>query len=174
MDDGNIDFGPRKMVARTLARNLVKDMKIAEAPISLQKVIEFLQKKRELLIQRYGFGDKVSGLLITCRREDDEYATKEYATIIFNENHPWYRRRFTIAHEIGHLLLEHTCTGEENGNHFEIEANNFAAELLIPRKILKKDFSKIQSVPELSKLYRVSQRALAIKIMDARLLAAND
>jgi hypothetical protein len=52
MDDGDIDFGPRKMVARTLARNLVKDMKITEAPISLQKVIEFLQKKRELFIRK--------------------------------------------------------------------------------------------------------------------------
>lgn len=42
------------------------------------------------------------------------------------------RRRFTLAHEIGHILLEHGCDGDRQ----EAEANCFAAELLAPRVLV--------------------------------------
>jgi len=168
MENEYVDFGPRKKVAKTLAQNLIKDAGISEAPVSLQKIIEFLQKKRAIFIQRANLSDKISGLLIVCEQLD-----QEYTTIVFNEIHPWCRRRFTIAHEIGHLLLGHTCAPGGNA-HNETEANIFAGELLIPTKFIKKDFVKTQNVPELSKLYRVSGEALSIKLMDARLLHYND
>src|SRR5260370_10902846 len=59
-------------------------------------------------------------------------------------------RRFTIAHEIGHYVLPghdtnySVCTEEdvdllrENGREYEQEANQFAAELLLPTKEVKK------------------------------------
>src|SRR3989339_933149 len=104
MGNENISFGPRKKIAKTLAINLIKEVGISEAPVSLGKIIEFLQQKRALFVQRANLSNKISGLLIVCEKMDEEYA-KNYITIVFNETHPWCRRRFTIAHEIGHLLL---------------------------------------------------------------------
>src|SRR5258708_7744648 len=82
------------------------------------------------------------------------YRASNTAPIIgVNKNHALSRKRFTIAHELGHLLL-HT----KNGVHLdqaivqmrdarasaglddeEMEANRFAAELLMPRSFLEAD-----------------------------------
>lgn len=43
------------------------------------------------------------------------------------------RRRFTLAHEIGHIMLAH----EQDDAVQETEANCFAAELLLPRILLR-------------------------------------
>jgi hypothetical protein len=63
------------------------------------------------------------------------------------------RKRFTIAHEIGHFIIPHhrnlgnLCqerkieSFDRNLNRPEIEANEFAAELLLPSGILRKRFN---------------------------------
>lgn len=167
MNNEEANLGPRKSVAKKLAQKLVKDSCIESAPVSLQKIIECLQKTYTLDVQRVKFGEKVSGLLVTFKDED-----KESSSIAFNENHPWCRRRFTIAHEIGHLLMGHTCnnTMHDEGNFNEKESNIFASELLMPKNLLKVDFNKIKSVPDLARLYRVSQQALCIKLGNDGLL----
>jgi Zn-dependent peptidase ImmA (M78 family) len=119
-----------------------------------------------LVVERIEIGEKVSGLLVVIKELDEEYAT-----IGFNGSHPWCRRRFTIAHEIGHLFLDHACSKNEgDGSHNETEADIFAAELLIPKTFLKKDYKKSPNVATLSRLYRVSGQALSIQLMSARLL----
>lgn len=166
MQDDIPTFGPRKKFAKSLAQKLIRDAKINEAPVSLQKVIEHLQTKYSIDVKKVSLGIKVSGLLVICRDVD-----AEYATIGFNANHPWCRRRFTIAHEIGHLLLEHGCNKNiEDGSLNETEANQFAGELLVPTSFIKNDFSKSPNVQFLSKLYRVSGQALSIRLMDSRLI----
>ena len=165
MYDDLPDLGARKKLAKTLAQKLVKDVGIKIAPVSLQQVIEFLQTKYDLDVRRIEASEKVSGLLVVCTSLDGEYST-----IGFNGSHPWCRRRFTIAHEIGHLLLEHTCNGREEGTHNEQEANIFAAELLMPASAIKKDFKITPNIEDLSKLYRVSAESLSIRLMDARLV----
>ena len=166
MENDSINLGPRKTAAKNLAKKLIKDTKISEAPISLQTIIEHLQSTYTISVRRVNFQIEVSGLLVKCKEVDGEFYT-----IGFNENHPWCRRRFTIAHEIGHLLFGHACKkGGKDDTDNEKEADAFAGELLIPTLLIKKDFEKIKKVPELSKLYRVSAEALTIKLMDARLL----
>lgn len=166
MQDDLPKFGPRKKLAKTLAQRIIKDIKISKAPVSLQQVIEYLQTKYKLDVKKITIGEKVSGLLVTCKEVDNEYAT-----IGFNGAHPWCRRRFTIAHEIGHLLLEHSCNkATDDGSVNETEANQFAAELLVPVLFLKKDFVKIKNAQDLAKLYRVSDQTITIKLMDTRLI----
>ncbi len=160
MENDSIDLGPRKKSARYLAKKLIKDSKISTAPISLQKVIEYLQTIYTLDVHKVSLSQSISGLLVVCREVD-----QEYATIGFNENHPWCRRRFTIAHEIGHLLMGHTCNKNLFDKlHNETEANTFAAELLMPKQFLKNDFKKTPNIPDLAKVYLVSQESLGIKI----------
>jgi len=162
-----INLGPRKSSAKKIAQNLIKEAGITSAPVSLQKVIEHLQKTISLNVQKVKFSENMSGMLVTFKDED-----RESSAIAYNESHPWCRRRFTIAHEIGHLLMGHTCNktiyGGDNFN--EIESNVFASELLMPKNLLKEDFNKIKKVPDLAKLYRVSQQSLCIKLGDDHLL----
>ena len=77
--------------------------------------------------------------------------------ISVNRNHSEYRKRFTAAHEIGHLLLHKRFIDEgvddtikyrstDGGNFYntniekrhEIQASSFAAELLMPREMLRR------------------------------------
>jgi predicted Zn peptidase len=67
--------------------------------------------------------------------------------IVINKFEPEYRQRFTIAHEIGHIILNHqgksyrTNKLEEYSDTIarmnEIAANNFAAQLIMPEKLVK-------------------------------------
>lgn len=54
--------------------------------------------------------------------------------IFYNPNYYFPRVRFSIAHEIGHLLLEHNTNLAIDK--VEVEANAFAARLLMPVGIL--------------------------------------
>ena len=92
--------------------------------------------------------------------------------IHYNGNHSWHRKRFSIAHEIGHLLFNTSChvphrvrTVEEK------EADQFAAELLVPLAFLKADFAKGSvDVRSLAWRYIVSEEAMGWKIVDSKLL----
>lgn len=110
------------------------------------------------------------------------------------------RIRFTIAHEIGHLLLHaeplhvdtrqnygvvHTPTGAKSTFQFlrdrvssqatddrEIEANRFAAALLMPASFLKNDLRRIEmpvsteEIERFSQRYRVSTQAMTFRLIN--------
>lgn len=62
--------------------------------------------------------------------------------ITVNENHHPNRQRFTIAHELGHYVLGHGSKEDvlyRNGDSDpdEIEANAFAAEILMPQGVIR-------------------------------------
>ncbi|HZH04965.1 MAG TPA: ImmA/IrrE family metallo-endopeptidase, partial [Myxococcaceae bacterium] len=80
------------------------------------------------------------------------------------------RQRFTLAHEIGHLMLH------ERGQHFrdknflsgdprEIEANRYAAELLMPSWMIEPAASKYRADSGiLARLFDVSEQAMNIRL----------
>jgi Zn-dependent peptidase ImmA (M78 family) len=77
------------------------------------------------------------------------------------------RRRFTIAHELGHILLhdlgvafrDDTFTGDSR----ETQANQFAAQLLMPSWMLAG--AELQApVPALARRYNVSDQAMKFRI----------
>lgn len=155
-----LKINPRIGSARTLARRLVKKAGTDQPPISLWKIIKHIQSTSNLSVLPYDFGNKVSGMLVM---------TDEKATIGYNNEQHWHRRRFTIAHEIGHLLMGHVCSNDPN-DHREKEANEFAAELLMPLSILKKDFQQIKVLKTLAEKYTVSEEAMCRHLMYCRLL----
>lgn len=68
------------------------------------------------------------------------------------------RRNFTLAHEIGHILLEHT----DDGDRQEWEADRFAAQLLLPRVLVEqlvRLWEGTLSAADLSGIFGVSQSA---------------
>ena len=111
------------------------------------------------------------------------------ATIAYNEAHPRVRQRFTIAHEIGHYVLHrdesdlfidkryplwlrdtNASTGERLQ---EIQANHFAASILMPRTAVEEAYSKLEHdldlddedrLDELARSFAVSKQALSIRL----------
>ena len=53
--------------------------------------------------------------------------------VLYNENVSLRRRAFTLAHEVGHIYLNHRDDSPQN----EHSANTFAANLLAPRILLR-------------------------------------
>lgn len=93
------------------------------------------------------------------------------------------KKRFVIAHELGHFELHRgnvfkiDCTDDDfrkwyKGNHIEIEANYFAAELLMPEdifnpKIAGKDVSR-QLIEDLAKEFNTTITATSIRFVTLR------
>jgi len=151
-----------------LAHDVLKALRIEEPPVDLRAVVEHLSKTRGITIELlpYSLPDKVSGA----------HARKGKRHIItYNRNHHPRRQRFIIAHELGHLLLEHldVQSNEEDlvsRNPEETAANAFAAELLAPLEFLKKDFEEgVRDVKTLASKYQVSEEMMWWRIMDARM-----
>jgi len=62
--------------------------------------------------------------------------------LVVNRRHTASRRRFTVAHEIGHWVLHVQITGDlvscgkASNERMEIEANAFAASILMPKRLV--------------------------------------
>lgn len=94
--------------------------------------------------------------------------------IYYNPGDSLKRQRFTIAHELGHYVLNHGYNFNDSKNNFtmshydcrEVEANQFAMELLIPEiaiNILIKQ-RKITNVNELCRIFNVSLEAMSFRL----------
>lgn len=151
-----------------VAQRIIEELKIEKPPISIQAVIEHVGKNEKVSIrlEPQAFVDKVSGAHIS---KGDRHL------IAYNRHHHPHRQRFTIAHELGHLLLGHADVRNNDDdfntkNPEETVANKFAAELLVPIVFLKKDFERgIRDVKSLAQRYKVSEEMMWWKIMDTGL-----
>lgn len=114
----------------------------------------------------------ISGMLV---RNDVSAGTSGFSCYV-NKNEPSVRQRFTAAHELGHYMLHADQIGttlqdnyllRANGlsNAQEAEANQFAADLLMPRHLISQAMnSGTTSVDTLAKLFRVSTIAMSIRL----------
>lgn len=136
-----------------------------------------------IAVRRQPLEENVSGVLVI---------NGEIAVICVNESHHPNRQRFTIAHELGHYLLHRERTRvfvdahpvfyrdetSSDGNRGEeIEANAFAAELLMPEAVLMAQvgdqplnaFDDV-SVRHLATQFGVSPQALIIRLTRLNLI----
>lgn len=147
--------------------------------------VESITKKLGVILCPLPAEDEISGAII---RKDGR------TVIAVNPAHHSNRQRFTIAHELGHLFL-HEQLGEHVDQNFrvawrkasslsgvnwvEIEANRFAAELLIPTKFLKRDLDSLESidirtVAVLANRYGVSKDAMKFRLTNLGILGLAD
>lgn len=85
--------------------------------------------------------------------------------IIINNNIPNSRKRFTLAHELAHLLMHYKGGVIDENRNLEKEADRFASELLIPTKEIKKYLFNLteQNLFALKSHWKVSIQALIYK-----------
>lgn len=83
-----------------------------------------------------------------------------------NTDSPGDRLRLTLAHEIGHMIMHVDNPGPE----MELQANRFAAELLMPEREIRGQLQNptLPKLTELKSLWKVSMAALLKRATDLR------
>jgi Zn-dependent peptidase ImmA (M78 family) len=113
--------------------------------------------------------------------------------VIINKNKPATRQNFTIAHEIGHYFLhkdkiktnDNLLVDGENSldgssalfrldaaetTQIETEANNFAAALIMPTKLIQDAWLNLKNIEECAKIFNVSVSAMSIRLERLKLI----
>lgn len=161
------------------ATELLEEHGVRRAPVDVRA----LASRYAHVVER-ALDDDVSGVLIPI--DGGEWA------IVVNDAHSPVRQRFTIAHELGHLLL-HGYTAPHADRRFqfrdarssegsaleEVQANQFAAELLMPRALVLKaarnrslehgadpdaDADFAVWIADLAERFAVSRQAMTIRL----------
>jgi Zn-dependent peptidase ImmA (M78 family) len=166
----------RRKYIRAIAEQLLEEHNMRTAPVDVEKIALSLG----IEVQYKPTEDNVSGFLL---RELSHHK----ALIGVNDSHALTRKRFTIAHELGHFLLHEEEKAhidqkfkinrrDENSSkgisREEKEANLFAAELLMPASFIEQDFFKFdvldffdeKQLKDLADKYQVSTLALSFRL----------
>jgi Zn-dependent peptidase ImmA (M78 family) len=143
--------------AEQRAIKLLDEFAVNALPVPVEELA--LALDAEIAYEPYD-GD-VSGML---------YRSDDHTLIGVNTRHAQTRQRFTIAHEIGHLVM-HKGTPmfidrfvrvnwrDGASNQQEAEANSFAAELLMPRRLVEREV-----IRTLAKKRNISPHDLAVSL----------
>lgn len=125
--------------AKLKAEQVLRENFINNPPIDVYEIA----KNEGLEIEIKDFGDKFNNI--------SGYIKPETRTIFVNSRDPENRRKFTIAHELGHWILHRDKLesepekyailyriplGRTQDDPVEQEANCFAANLLVPEEML--------------------------------------
>lgn len=166
----------RRKHIRSMAGRLLEAHGIESAPVEVGKIALALG----IRVQYEPAEDELSGFLLRD-------LSRQKAIIGVNEHHPLNRQRFTIAHELGHLLLHELellhvdrrfqinlrdRNSKEGESEEEKEANLFAAELLMPMGFIQQDLAEVDAldlehdatIAELAKKYEVSVQAMTFRL----------
>ena len=164
---------PRFGFVERTASNVLSEFGISSAPVPVEEII----KSRGIEYRRPNLGEDVSGVLVR---------TEGRMIIGVNHKQTVARQRFTAAHELGHALL-HDGESVHQDREFrvnlrsprsslgvdpiEVEANHFAACLLMPAVFVEADpdafFVDVENaaaVAAIAKRYGVSSHAMALRL----------
>lgn len=107
----------------------------------------------------------------------DGCRTKSHPIIVFNKNLNYFRQRFTIAHELGHIMLHSKWKTEEYKiNHAiaEKQAHRFANAFMMPEYAFKKTMKRVKPTVNgalnLKSLWGMSIAAIGRRMMETDLL----
>lgn len=161
--------GKRQREILQAARNRVAD--VPAPPVAVERVLE----KEAIRLIFEPFDDRASGVA---------YHDHSTRVIGVNAAHSYRRQRFTIAHELGHLVLHDdqplhvdrqvVIVGRRNGvvqrDAREQEADLFAAELLMPDALIIRDLDLLRDTTleafmrRMAARYEVSEQAMSIRL----------
>jgi Zn-dependent peptidase ImmA (M78 family) len=162
--------------AEKRAEELLDKMGVEQLPVPVVKIARDLGAD----VQYEAFDGEVSGML---------YREQEGALIGVNSTHGGTRQRFTVAHEIAHLLLHKGVYIDRlvrinwrdgTSDPQEVQANGFAAELLMPRRLMAPEIERVVSrspqitpdrlIQELASRFKVSASAMRFRLTNLGVL----
>jgi transcriptional regulator with XRE-family HTH domain len=143
------------------ANELLEAASVTEPPVPVEELIGGCG----VLLHRKELPDALSGLLVEMAQG---------ALIAVNDRHARTRQRFTLCHELGHHLLGHTerfhlnLTEGAPAQDYRLEraANEFAADVLMPRKLLAEVGAANIPTHELAELFDVSEVAMGYRVLN--------
>lgn len=156
--------------------SLLNNIQYTSGAVAIDKIAEFLKIK----VCYESLSDNVSGVL-DCRQDN-------LPIILINKDHHLNRKRFSLAHEIGHFVLHkfkgihmdnkvffRADTKNLIGQKMEREANLFAAEILMPAKQVQEAWSRIIAnwvednyINKLAQEFQVSGDAMLIRLKEMK------
>lgn len=165
----------RKQKARKAAQALLIQHGVTAAPVPIERIV----KVRGVRVEYAPLDSELSGLA---------HIRNDVPIIGINTLHAPTRQRFTLAHELAHVELHrheledavHVDRGSlrrdalaaEGVDPIEIEANTFAAELLVPTEFLISalesspvDLEDDKAVVALAKRFKVSDAAMRYRLI---------
>ncbi len=150
--------------AEAAARALRDVWRLGEEPIP--GLADFLEE-RGILVASLELAETISGMTARLRRR----AGDDLPMIVVNAGHPGERQRFTLAHELGHLLLRPVDSADA-----EKLCNRFAGAFLVPAEPLRAEVGDARTHVSLGELVRlkalllVSMQCLVYRMRDLGIL----
>lgn len=142
-------FDPIDVDARSAARLVRAQWRLPTGPI--HSLTTWMEAAGVLVIEEeMGPSARVDGL---------SQWSGPYPIVLLNASAPTDRKRLTLAHELGHLVLHSGLVDEDA----EEQANGFAAELLVPANEIRPDLRAkltLQRLIDLKRYWGVSVQAL--------------
>ncbi|MEK0337683.1 MAG: ImmA/IrrE family metallo-endopeptidase, partial [Nitrosopumilus sp.] len=140
-------------------------MDIPSGPIT--KPIHYLERNG-IIVQFADLGsEKFDGIT--------QFTEKQQPIIFVNKKHSNDRKRFTLGHELGHLVLHlmNKETLEKDDKEIESEANRFSAEFNIPELECKTDLRnlKYKDLGHLKQYWKMSKQAIAYRAKELRTIS---
>ena len=157
------------------AMELLRLHRITEPPVPVKELAERLGAR----VAYEPLEDDVSGML---------YRRGRGSLILVNRLHHPHRQRFSLAHELGHLVLHNDAVFIDKKVRFnfrdsrsalgvnpvEIQANRFAAALLMPQRWVLEQVNACRSrrspptddklITELADIFNVSEKAIEYRL----------
>jgi Zn-dependent peptidase ImmA (M78 family) len=148
---------------------------VTQPPVPVERIARYLDAQ----LRYEPFEGELSGLL---------YQENGQIIVGVNALHPKSRQRFTIAHELGHLVLHNRnklhvdrnfrvhlrdTRSSQAVDSAEIAANAFAAELLMPTALLRHDlegyavdYEDDELLHSLAMRYKISLQAMIFRLVN--------
>lgn len=141
------------------ARKLLAHCNIKTPPVCLSDICEHLN----IALAEHSLGSRDAALMRS--------PLTDIVLIMVNPKHIRSRQRFSIAHELGHYMLNHQSVAFSGGNGYmqtpeeERQANIFASEILMPEHFLLHCWAigKLNTL-YISQIFDVSKQASTIAI----------
>jgi len=147
-----------------IARKLRKYLSLERGPI--ENLTLEIEKRGVIIVEIDTQIEKFDGITtLTDKRQP---------IIFINKNMPNDRKRFTIVHELGHLIM-HIPFLVSTDRDEEIETNTFTGEFLMPELDCYNDLLnlKISDLPNLKRYWKVSMAAIISRATILRAIASN-
>lgn len=146
------------------AKQVRMDLRLEKGPI--KNLINILERNGIIIYEIHDAPGKFDGTFVVTRNG--------IKVIIVNAESPTDRKRFTIAHELGHIVMHYDFISfDKDMKDIEKEANEFASEFLMPESEIIGDLQRVtySKLSDLKRYWKVSKssilyRAKKLKTID--------
>lgn len=137
----NYDVEERGITPQDAAIATRRTMQLGQGPVV--DIIDAIERNGIVVYEMERVPEKFDGITLI--------SNKGFVVIIINKNLPSDRKRFTLAHELGHFVLHTNAPYINKTRDIEKEANTFASEFMFPeqeamRVLQRVRFSDLQTI----------------------------